>query len=101
MWCGIASHFAIGYQNCFRLLSRSKKLTGAWRVSCQLRELWIGNRFILLFLIHIDVVKSQQIQKIHAIDHTQTEELLDVRFRGAIFQLCEPTVGNTESLVSF
>src|SRR5678815_4436167 len=58
MRCWIAVPFAVRYQDRFQLLSRSKKLATVWFMSYQLREIRIGNRFILLFFIHIHIIES-------------------------------------------
>jgi len=61
-------------------------------VRYQLREIWIGNRFVLLYLVDIDVVESKEIEKFGAVDRAQAEKLGDARLGDAVLQLGQPAV---------
>lgn len=67
----------------------------------QLREVWIGNRFIFLCVVYIDVVESHQIEKVCVVDHTEAKQLVNTGLGRAFLELGQPTIRDTEPLVAF
>ena len=67
----------------------------------QLREVRIRNRLEFFSVVYIDVVESQQIEKVRVVDHAETEELVNARFRCAVLELGQPAIRDTELLVAF
>ena len=60
----------------------------------------IRDGLVFLFIVNVDVVESNQIEKVGLIDNTQAEQLADTWFGNAIFQLGQPAVRDTEPLVA-
>src|SRR6476660_6768730 len=71
------------------------------RVRDQLSEVWIRHGLVFLFVVYVNIVESNEIQKVGLVDHTQAEELADARFGDTILQLGQPPIRNTESLIAF
>src|SRR6185369_15310066 len=79
VWRVIAVPGGMRDQTCFSMLITIE--LGVCFVNYQPREIWIGNRLILLPLVHVYAVEPKQIFNTHSVDHAEAEELLDVWFR--------------------
>jgi hypothetical protein len=69
-------------------------------VAYQLSESRIRDWFVFLFVVNIDVVQANQIEKVRVIDHAQAKQLIDTRFGGPVFQLGQPSIGDAKSLIT-
>lgn len=64
----------------------------AIRVRDQLSEVRTRNGFVFFLVVDVDVVESNEIEKVRVIDHAQAEELADAWFGDAILELGQPTI---------
>ena len=58
----------------------------------QLRKVRSRDRFVLFFVIDVDVVESNKIEKVRVIDHTEAEEFADAWLGNAVLELGQPAI---------
>ena len=61
----------------------------------------IRDRSVFFSVVYINVIESDQIEKVRLVDHAQAEQLADTWLRHTVLELGQPAVGDTKALVAF